>query len=140
MCCCRKFKLSGAFCPVLTFLYCVDELGLGQVGHVKCFTALDHSTGFGALLCPVFNCSSKIMSHIPSCESPWSPLPVRVRAVSLGQFHLCSPCAPEVYMAWWGAEGDLCRRGLQAPLLSLSRPLFLAMLEFAGSWENCFQL
>lgn len=113
MCCCEKFKLSGAFYPVLTFLYCVDELGLGQVGHGKCLPALDHSIGYGVLLRPIFHCCSQMMSHIPSCESPWSLLPLLgLGAVSLRQLHLCSPCLPEVQglvgvLRMTCAEGDL---------------------------------
>ena len=64
---------------------------------MKCFTTLDPSVGYGALLCPVFHRCSQMMSCVPSCESPQCLLSLLVLggAVTLGQLHLRSPCSSD---------------------------------------------
>lgn len=100
----QKFKLSGAFYPVLTFPYCVDELGLGQEGHGKCLTALDHSTGYGVLLCPVFYCCSQMMSQVPSYAGAGGGEPQAAPSVQ--------PLPPEVQgLVGKLRQTDLCRSG-----------------------------
>lgn len=130
MCCCGKFKLSGAFYPVLTFLYCVDELGLGQAGHVKCLTALDHSIGYGVLLCPVFHCCSQMMSHVPSYESPWSLLPL------LGLGAMCSPCPPEVQGLVGGLRVTCAEEDLRLTCLPFEDLYFWLCWNFLGAGKT----
>lgn len=120
--------------------------------HVKCFTTLDPSVGYRALPCPVFHCCSQMMSYVPSCESPQNLLPW---LVPWGSEPQAAPSAqpllqwlqhPENIRVDGKAEGHPVRKRGDLRLTrlpwppGLQSPVFLAVLEFARIWGNCFQL
>lgn len=133
----REVEIVWCFLSYLNIsvLCCYAGPGAGRACEVSHCSGPQHWVWSLAMSC----LSLLFRNDIPrtSCESPWSLLPVwGLRAVSLRQLHLCSPCPPEVQGLVGGLRVTCAERDLRLTCLPFQDLYFWLCWNLQGAGKT----